>query len=272
MDSVSRVQCSPEEMYRNRPEKGQLNCREIHAPRKAGDPKLVNNSRDAHSQDRTESSKLENEQRVQQILRGKAEHRGTAECSRKAHQQTCLYAFSFKERGTLKNVAAPPKLLSRRHRMERERGIGRANSGPTFVGPTSTEEGIGFTRGEKAHLMGETSIQGMLAPRENRRKLQHLSQLRFYTLPRNRKKLSMMRGGRRIPAGKNKKGRSTDLSESLSSRQGVQSWCLSGSVLRSNARGVFLDTAWFGWWEGMFFVAGFAARAAGRAVWRKSLG
>ncbi|GAB4853313.1 hypothetical protein Ancab_017492 [Ancistrocladus abbreviatus] len=229
MDSVSRVQCSPEEMYRNRPEKGQLNCREIHAPRKAGDPKLVNNSRDAHSQDRTESSKLENEQRVQQILQGKAEHRGTAECSRRVGEQVSQQQegtsadlplrFLFQRKRNIKKRCSPSKAAFTQTSDGEGKGHREANSGPTFVGPTSTEEGIGFTRGEKAHLMGETSIQGMLAPRENRRKLQHLSQLRFYTLPRNRKKLSMMRGGRRIPVGKNKKGRSTDLSESLSSRQ-----------------------------------------------------
>ncbi|GAB4855068.1 hypothetical protein Ancab_023651, partial [Ancistrocladus abbreviatus] len=218
-----------EEIHRNRPEKGEHKCREIHAPWKEGDPNLVINSRDASSQDKTENSKFENEQRVQKILRGKAEHRGTAECSRCAGEQVSQkqdgtsgdtpLRFLFQRQRKIKKRCIPSKAPSTQTSDGEGKGHRADSGGPTFVGPTSTKEGMGFTRGDKAHLIREPSEQGMLAPRGNRRKLQQLSQLRFYTLPRNRKKLSMMRGGRRIPAKKNKKGRSTDISGSLSSRQ-----------------------------------------------------
>ncbi|GAB4853314.1 hypothetical protein Ancab_017493 [Ancistrocladus abbreviatus] len=243
MDSVSRVQCSPEEIHKARPEKGEHKRREIHTPRKAGDPNLVNNSRDASSQDKTESSKSENEQRAQKILRGKAEHRETAECSRQRKPtKRCI----------------PSKAPSTQTSDGEGKGHREASGGPTFVGPTSTEKGIGFTRGDKAHLIRETSVQGMLAPRENRRKMQQLSQLRFYTLPRNRKKLSMMRGGRRIPAKKNKKGRGGTLDRLGAFTIGVGAGQSSGAVF---AVPFWLQHVSDGVW----------AELQGVVVWRESL-
>ncbi|GAB4857126.1 hypothetical protein Ancab_015037 [Ancistrocladus abbreviatus] len=171
MDSVSRVQCSLEEIHKASSEKGEHKRGEIQASRKAGDPSLAKISRDASSQDKTESSKSENDQRVQKTLRGKAEHRETAECSRCAGEQVsqkqdCISGDTpvrilFQRQRKLKKRCIPSKAPSKQTSDGEGQGHRDASVGPTFVGPTNTEEGIGFTRGDKNSQTVKTSHSTM---------------------------------------------------------------------------------------------------------------
>ncbi|GAB4855844.1 hypothetical protein Ancab_024483 [Ancistrocladus abbreviatus] len=154
MDSVSRVPNSPEEIHRVWSEKREHRCGETHAFSKAcGNRLTAKTSRDDSCQDKLESPMSENDQRVQRVLRGKAEHRETAECCRYAGGQT-----SQKEDGTSEDM--PLRLLLHRQKKLRKKclltnvpstqsaedegqGLRDASDGPNSVGPTSPEKGLG---------------------------------------------------------------------------------------------------------------------------------
>ncbi|GAB4837452.1 hypothetical protein Ancab_002315 [Ancistrocladus abbreviatus] len=142
MDSVSRVQCLPEEIHRASSEKEEHKSGEIHASRKAGEQ--VSQKQDGASGD------------------------------------TPLRIL-FQRQRKLKKRCIPSKAPS-------TQTSDGESVGPTFVGPTNTEEGIGFTRRDKAHLIHETSVQGVLAQRENSSKMQQLSQIRFLHAPQKQEK------------------------------------------------------------------------------------
>ncbi|GAB4840917.1 hypothetical protein Ancab_021677 [Ancistrocladus abbreviatus] len=206
MDSVSRVPNSPEEIHRVWSEKHEHRCGETHAFSKAcGNRLTAKTPRDDSCQDKLESPMSENDQRVQRVLRGKAKHSETAECCRYAGGQT-----SQKEDGTSEDM--PLRLLLHRQKKLRKKclltnvpstqsaedegqGLREASVGPNSVGPTSPEKGNGCKWGARAHYTRELSAQGVVASRGLSSKQRILSQTRFFTLPRNRQKLSMLQGG-----------------------------------------------------------------------------
>ncbi|GAB4825336.1 hypothetical protein Ancab_008208 [Ancistrocladus abbreviatus] len=166
---------------------------------------------------------------VQRVSRGKVEHKETAESSRCAGEQAFQkpdgssgdtpLRILFQRQKKLKKHCIHKKSPSLQTSDREGKEYRAASVRPTPVGLANTEEGIVLTRGALAHSTHKPSAQGVSAPRENTSKMQQLSQISFFTLPRNREKLSMLRGVQQIPSVKNKKRRSTDLSGSFSSRQ-----------------------------------------------------
>ncbi|GAB4856878.1 hypothetical protein Ancab_014797 [Ancistrocladus abbreviatus] len=200
MDSLSRIPCTPEEMYSARLEKEVHRSGDIHATLREGGPKLAKISSESFRlrQDKKKHTEAVCDQRVQWFSQEKAENREkvrVSSCSgEQAFQTKDGHSGETPSRFQIQNQNKPKKNSIKKQSLSLQQSDREGKEyrdryvGPILVGPSNIEEETTSAQGALAQISHDISAQEELAPRENKSRSQQLSQIGLFTLPRNRKK------------------------------------------------------------------------------------
>ncbi|GAB4838912.1 hypothetical protein Ancab_028444 [Ancistrocladus abbreviatus] len=223
-ESVSRIPCSPEGIYSEQSEKELHRSGDKHATSKASglQSDKIHSVSFSIRQEKTVHTEVACEKGVQRPSREKVESREKNGVLRSAGKQGLQKVdvqsdetpirFLFQKLKKSKKKGTKQKLLSAQQIDREGTDFGDQGNGPGLVGPMmagpphSVEENVP-TQGPLAQTSPQASAQVELQTRDIKSRSQQRTQTGFFTLPRNRKKLPILLGGRRMQSGKCKKRR-----------------------------------------------------------------